>query len=166
MSATSSSRIPAAIDYLVTLFQGAATLGAATPPVNVIDGPKVTADPGPLALWVGVDDITSPAPAAAEDTQAWAALGRQARNEQLVIYCTAQAKSGSDDARSMRLACAAMVAAAEDLVRGDASLGGVVSTPGNAAVTAIRWQQGPGLTGSGTAARAVFEITAQARIGG
>ncbi len=161
-----TSRVPAAIDYLVTLFQAAATLGQATPPVNVIDGPKVTADPGPLALWVGVDDIdpATTLPDAAASTQQWAALGRMARNEELVIYCTAQAVSGGDDVRTLRLAVAAIVAAVEDLVRGDASLGGVVATPGNAAVTACQWRQGP--TGPGMAARASFEITAQARIGG
>lgn len=163
---TTTSRIPAAIDYLVALFQGAATLGQATPPVSVIDGPAVTADPGLLALWVGVGDIdpATGAPVTASSTQQWAALGRMARNEQLTIYCTAQAWSGSDDVRTLRVAAAAIVSAVEDLVRGDASLGGVVSTPGNAAVTAANWQQGP--TQRGMAARVTFEITAQARIGG
>ena len=164
---TTTSRVPAVIAYLVATFQAASTLGQASPQVNVIDGPMVTADPGPLALWVGVDDITSPEPTAADSAQVWAALGHQARNEQITIYCTAQAWSGSDGVATMRAAVAAIVSAAEDLVRNDASLGGTVSTPGNAAVTAIKWQQGPGLTGTrGMAARAVFEITAQARIGG
>ena len=161
-----TSRVPAVLDYLVTLFQGAATLGQATPPVTVIDGPNPTADPGNLTLWVGVDDIANPEPAAGDSTQAWAGLGHQARNEQIIIYCTAQAWSGDDNVRTMRVAVAGIVAAAEDLVRNDASLGGTVSTPGNAAVTAIRWQQGPGVTGGRMGARAMFQITAQARIGG
>jgi hypothetical protein len=161
-----TTRVPAVLAYLVTLFTNAATLGQATPPVNVIDGPKVTADPGPLALWVGVQDIDAAAGQvkAADSTQDWAALGRMARNEDLTIYCLAQAQSGSDDVAPLRAAAAAIMAAAEDLVRADASLGGVVSTPGNAAVTSEEWTQGP--TAQGFAARVMFDITAQARIGG
>lgn len=161
-----TSRVPAAIDYLVPLFAGAATLGQATPPINVIDGPGVTADPGPLALWVGVSDIDPGAGLkdTASSAQQWAGLGRMARNEDLTVYCVAQAQSGSDDVRVLRLAVAAIVTAVENLVRGDASLGGVVSTPGNAGVTSAQWQQGP--TPRGMAARVTLEITAQARIGG
>lgn len=161
---SSTSRVPAVIDYLVTLFQGAATLGQATPPVNIIDGPAATADPGPLALWVGVDDITSDDPAAADSTQAWAGLGHQARNEQLTVYCVAQAWSGSDDIRPLRTAVYGITSAVEDLIRDDASLGGTVSTPGNAAVTSGQLRQPP--VARGRAARVHFAITAQARIGG
>lgn len=166
-----TSRVPAAIDYLVSLFQNAVTLGGPlvngqqTGPVNVIDGPKVTADPGPLALWVGVDDISPGAtPRAATSTQQWAALGRMGRNEDLAIPCTAQAQSGGDDVQTLRLAAAAVMSAVEDLVRNDASLGGTVNVPGNAAVTSAEWRQGP--TAKGMRAWVVFEITAKARIGG
>lgn len=160
-----TSRIPQVIDYLVTLFASAPTVGKATPPVSVLDGPVVIADPGPLALWVGVDDIDPGAqPRAASSTQEWAALGRMGRNEQLSVFCVAQAWSGSDDVRTLRLQAAAIVSAVEDLVRGDASLGGTVSVPGNAAVTAAEWAQRP--TTRGMAVQVSFEITAQARIGG
>jgi hypothetical protein len=161
-----TSRVPAVIDYLVATFQADVTLGKAPAPgtVNVIDGPAVTADPGPLALWVGVDDIDPGAfPAAASSTQQWAALGHMARNESLTITCVAQAQGG-DDVRTLRVAAAAIVSAVEDLVRGDVSLGGNVSTPGNAAVTAAEWRQGP--SARGMSARVTFQITAQARIGG
>jgi hypothetical protein len=162
-----TSRIPAVLDYLVATFTAASTLGAATPPVTIIDGPAVNADPGPLALWVGCGDIGLAVTDAATATQQWAALGRQARDEQLTIFCTAQAWSGSDDIRVLRLAAAAIVAAVEDLVRNDSSLGGTVTVPGNAAVTNATWQQGPGLSGDrGMAVRITFEISAEARIGG
>lgn len=161
-----TSRVPQVIDYLVVTFQAATTLGQAVPPVAVYDGPMVTADPGPLALWVGCDNIDpgGPPPGAASSSQAWAALGHQARNEDLAIHCTAQVWSGNDDVRSLRVAAAAIVAAVEDLVRNDASLGGTVSTPGNAAVSSGDWRQGP--TARGMAVRVVFGITAKARIGG
>lgn len=153
------SKVPATIDYLVNLFTAAATLGKAAPPVNVIDGPKVTADPGPLALWVGVDDITNTTgtPPAAASRQARDGLGHRAV-EDLTIYCVAQAQSGSDDVRVLRVQAAAIVSAVESLVAGDSKLGGTVAsaTPGAAA----EWRQGP--TGQGMAARVTFTIDARA----
>jgi hypothetical protein len=162
-----TSRIPQVIDYLYNLFSGASTLTSLG--VTVLDGPQVNADPGPLALWIGVQNVDAGETVAdaATSSQAWAGLGHMARNEELTIFCVVQAKSGSDDVRPLRLQAAAVVSACEDLVRNDASLGGVVSTPGNAAVTNQVWQQGPGLSGDlGMAVRITFEITAQARIGG
>jgi hypothetical protein len=165
---TTTSRVPQVIDYLVILFQAAAALGQATPPVNVIDGPKVTADPGPLALWVGVDDIDAVAagalPAAAASTQQWmGGLGRGNRTEAVEVHCTAQAWSGSDDVRALRVAVAGIVSAVEDVLRGDPGLGGMTPGVKDAAVTGCDWRQGP--TGRGMAARAVFTIAVTAIIG-
>lgn len=165
---TTTTRVPQAIDYLVTLFQGAVTLGKATPPVNVIDGPKVTADPGPLALWVGVDDIDAVSagalPAAATSAQQWQpGLGRTNRAEALAVHCTAQAWSGSDDVRTLRLAVAGIMSAAEDLLRGDPGLGGTTPGTKDTGITGCEWRQGP--IGRGMAVRAVFTISANALIG-
>lgn len=161
-----TSRVPAVIDYLVGLFQGAATLGLATPPVTILDGPVVTADPGPLALWVGADDIdpgTTP-PTAASSTQQWQrGLGHTGRAEALSVNCVAQAWSGNDDVRTLRVAAAAIVSAAEDLVRGDPSLGGTLPGTRDAAVTGAEWRQGP--TTRGMAVRVTFTIAAAATIG-
>ena len=41
---TTTSRVPATIDYLVAAFTAASTLGAASPPVAVYDGPFLTDD--------------------------------------------------------------------------------------------------------------------------
>lgn len=162
---TTTSRVPATIDYLVTLFGGAATIGHATPPVNVIDGPKVTADPGPLALWVGVDDIAAVGagamPAAAASAQQWIGLGRGGHTETLEIRCVAQAWSGDDDVRSLRVAAYGITSAVEDLLRNDPGLGGTVSK--DATVTLADLRQGP--TGQGMAARIMFTIAATALIG-
>jgi hypothetical protein len=159
-----TSRVPAAIDYLVALFTAAPTLGQAVPPVNVIDGPKVTADPGPLALWVGVDDITNPSPAAATSVQAWQpGLGRNVRQEALAVHCVAQAWSGDDDVRSMRIAADGIVGAAEDLIRADPTLGGTLPGSKDAGVTTADLQQGPALAGGrGMAVRVLFTIEATA----
>jgi hypothetical protein len=164
-----TSRIPAVIDYLYNTFTAASTLGAASPPVTVFDGPQVTAASPALALWVGVGSIDpgSGAPDTASATQEWVGPGARARNEMLTIFCTAQAWSGSDDVRTLRLAAAAIVSACEDIVRNDATLGNTVTVPGNAGVTSVAWQQGPELSGDrGMAVRITFEISAQARIGG
>jgi hypothetical protein len=164
-----TSRVPQVIDYLVTLFQDAATLGQATSPVNVLDGPVVTADPGPLTLWVGVDDIdpSNTGPLAASSSQQWQpGLGRADRTETLSVYCTAQAWSGSDDVRVLRVAACAISAAAEDLVRADPSLGGTLPGVTDAVVTAGELRQGPELSGGrGMAARVTFTIDATAIIG-
>ena len=61
MAAT--SRVPALIDYLVNAFTAAATIGAASPPVLVFDGPPTTADPAPLV------PVLTPVPAGRPSTR-------------------------------------------------------------------------------------------------
>ncbi len=160
-----TSRVLAVIDYLVTTFQAAVTLGQATPPVSVFDGPAVTSDPSPLQLWVGVyDPDSTDAQQAAASEQSWAGLGHSAKNESLSVKCAAVAWSGADDIRTVRLAVAAIVAAVETLVLADATLGGTVTVPGNASVTGGEWWQNA--TDRGAVVQCRFEITAKARIGG
>jgi hypothetical protein len=164
-----TSRVPAVLDYLVITFTASSVL-AAVPlgdarGVTVYDGPPTTALNAPLSLYVGLTDPDSEGGEVAADTaQAWAALGHQARNEQLTIHCVAEAWSGVDDIRTVRVAAYAITSAVEDIVRGDSTLGGTVTVPGNAAVTAMSLAQNN--TDRGAIARISFEITAQARIGG
>lgn len=161
-----TSRIPAVIDYLVTTFTAAATLGASTSaPVAVYDGPQTTEASAPLVLWVGLEDPDAAGGArAADGTQDWAGLGHMAKNEQIIIYCAADAWYGSDDIRTARLAAYTITAAVEAIVLADATLGGTVTIPGNASVTNMALTQDN--TSRGALARVTFEITAQARIGG
>jgi hypothetical protein len=167
MGAVTTSRVPAVIDYLVATFNAAATLGQASTPVTVIDGPAVTADPGPLALWVGVDGIDpngNPMPTAATSIQSrgnLADLGGQTRNETISVPCVALAQGGTDDVRALRVAVAGIVAAVDALVRADPKLGGnVISTmPG---VAAAQWRQGP--SPRGMAAQVTFTIDAETQI--
>jgi hypothetical protein len=116
-----TSRVPALIDYLVTAFTNASTLGTASPPVAVYDGPQTTRAPAQLVLWVGLDDPDTDqvAPSAAAFEQEWAALGKQARNEISTIHCVAEAWTGADDIKGMRTAAFGIVAAVEDIVRTD-----------------------------------------------
>ena len=102
---TVTSRVPALIDYLVTLFTNDPTIGAASPPVTVYDGPPVTALNTPLTLYVGLTDPDSDAmEPMAESQQTWAALGRRGRDEIVTIHCVAEAWSGSDSVQSQRVA--------------------------------------------------------------
>lgn len=161
---TGTSRIPATIDYLVGIFTASTSLGAATPPVAIYDGPTVTRAPDQLILWVGLEDPDSAGLAAmAEGTQEWVGPGSRARNEMFSISCCAVAWSGGMDVRTARLTAAAILAAVEDLLRRDANLGGNVLfvAPG---VTSTRWSQNN--SSDGAVCQVMFEIACKARIGG
>lgn len=156
-----TSAIPLAIDWLVSTFQAAATLGAASPAVQVLDGPTVADDAAGLVLWVGVDNPDVNAVDASTANQTWAGLGALRKNELLSIPCAARAWNGTNDVRSARAAAFAILAAVEDIVRANANLGGtvLVTLPG---VTNVRLRQGS--TPKGVIADVLFTIDAKARI--
>jgi len=162
---TVTSRIPALVDYLVTLFQNAATLGQATPPVTIFDGPATTELDPPLALWIGLPDPDNPAAEAAADfTQEWAAIGRQGRNETITVHCCAQAWSGLDDIRTVRLAVTGITSAAETLMQADTTqFGGNVLYPAPGFASGSLTQNN---TDRGAIARIPFDLIFKARIGG
>jgi hypothetical protein len=162
---TVTSRIPALIDYLVALFTNAATLGAATPPVTVFDGPPTTGLDAPLKLFVGLSDPDNPAAeAAAESQQDWSALGRLGRDETITVHCCAEAWAGTDDMKTVRVAATGIVAAVETVMQADSTqFGGNVLYPA------------PGITGlallqnntqQGAVARVAFDLIFRSRIGG
>jgi hypothetical protein len=151
------------IDYLVTLFTNAPTLGQATPKVTVYDGPVVTSDPEPLILWVGLSDPATPAESAHFE-QAWGGLGRLARNETTTIHCCAVAWGGGDSLATQRVAAFGIVAAVEVLMASDSTqFGGNVLFP-NPGVTAGALTQLS--TDRGPSARVAFDLIFTSRIGG
>jgi len=159
---TLTSRVPAVIDYLVTAFTAASTLGAATPPVAVYDGPVVTEAPTQLVLWVGVDDPDSEeAPIGAESESEWGSLGALARNEQITVHCVAEAWSGDTDVKATRVAAYGIVSAVETLLRADVSLGGTLPS-GWCEVTGMQLRQNN--VAQGAVARVAFHINCRARI--
>lgn len=129
----STSALPAVIDYLVDRFTAAGTLGAATPPVPVYDGPQAL-DPGQVvqALYVAVDnpgmgDDSSQGPVAAEFAWRWASLGAKTRYEQISVPCTAVHIDAGGSLRTARDGCMSLFAAADAvIVPGDLTLGGLV----------------------------------------
>ena len=156
--------IPDVLDYLVNTFQAASTLGAATPPVAVYDGPVTTAAPAQLVLWIGIQDPDGiAAPIGAESQEQWAGVGARQRNEYLTVHCVAEAWAGGTDVRTVRLAAYGIVAAVEIILQADPTLGGLVSFIDN---TMPQRQLRQNNTADGQLARVYFSIKAQARIGG
>ena len=162
---TVTSRVQPLTDYLLALFTGAATLGVATPPVTIYDGPATTLQDSGLALFVGwTDPDSSTGEPAAESQQTWGALGRLGRNEQVTIHCCAQAWSGSDVVAVTRLACTGITAAVETLMQADATqFGGNVLFP-DPGITGMALSQN--VTAAGAIARQQFDLVFKCRIGG
>jgi len=162
---TITSRIPALTDYLVTLFTTDVTLGAANPPVTVYDGPPTTElDPG-LKLYIGwTDPDDTSGEAGSESQQEWAALGRRARSEVVIIHCCSEAWTGVDDIKAMRTAAAAITAAVETLMQADTSqFGGNVLYP-MPGLTNVSTPQAN--TTKGSLVRQTFDLVFMCRIGG
>lgn len=156
--------LPAVIDYLVSTFQNASTLGQADPPVAVYDGPTTTGEAAQQVLWVGMlDPDTVGAPIGAESQQEWVGVGARQRNEYVTIHCVAEAWSGSTDVQSVRQAAFDIVAAVEVLLQADPTLGGLVlfTDP-----TMPQRQLRQNNTQAGQLARIWFSVKAKARIGG
>jgi hypothetical protein len=162
---TITSRVPALIDYLVTLFTGDPTIGAATPPVTVYDGPVTTGLDAPLKLFIGLSDPDNEnAEVAADSVQEWASIGRRGRNETVTIHCCAEAWSGVDTPQVQRLAAYGIVAAVETLMQSDTTqFGGNVLFPDPGLTTTALLQNN---TTTGAIARVTFDLIFKSRIGG
>ena len=162
---TVTSRVPALIDYLYNLFSTDPTIGQATPPVTVYDGPVTTGLDPPLKLWVGVSDPDNASHELAADfTQSWASLGRRGRDEMITIHCVAEAWSGVDDLKSQRVAVYGILAAVETLMQADTTqFGGNVLFP-DPGLTAMTLLQNN--TTTGAIARVTFDLIFKSRIGG
>ena len=153
------SKVPAALDYLVSLFTAAPTLGQASPAVAIFDGPIVTGDAPGLILWIGMDDPDSDtAPTAAHSDRDWAGLGGQ--SETLTINCVAESWSGNDSVSAARQSVYGIVAAVETLVRADATHFGGNGLTADPGVTSSDLRQND--TAQGSQARVVFSIILRA----
>ena len=113
----STSRIPAAIDALVSIF------AAALSDVQILDGPP--------NVNLASDFVTvgwSPyADTAVDAQQQFVSLGTQRREEDFTIACYADSYSGDTGASARRARVFQLVGAAETALRADATLGGVLT---------------------------------------
>lgn len=159
---TAASKLPAVLDYLVTTFTNAATIGGTG--VLVRDGPTLDQVPAQQVLWVGLDDPNSTDDALAGNSeQEWVGPGSRWKNETLTIPCVAEAWSDGVSVKTMRDAAYAIVNAAEQLLHDDASLGGLIS-PGHANMTGGELRQAQ--TEQGLIVRVAFQIICtEVRIG-
>ena len=162
---TVTSRIPALLTYLITLFTNSALLGQATPAVTLLDGPQVTGLDAPLKLFVGLTDPDSTAvEPAAESVQEWGAIGRLGRNETITIRCCAEAWAGTDDMATVRASVTGIVASVEQVLQADSTqFGGNVLYP-DPGITSLALAQNS--TQQGAVARVAFDLVFKARIGG
>lgn len=162
-----TSALPDAIDWCVDTFRAAATLGAAADPVLIVDGPEVIDKARPRILWVATDDVEE-LPNGVRVTsnsgtarQSWAGIGAQRKDELLSIPCVIRAWNGDGDVRQARTDAFGVLAAVENLARGNANLGGTVLVTLNG-IDNLRLRTAVG--NAGATADLAFTIDAKARI--
>lgn len=132
---TTTSAVPAVIDWLVAAAKSSPLLGAASPPVYVFDGPQPPAATQALnrVLWV-FNDVPNPDAVAADAVQSWPVMDKaRTKDEDGTVTCSAQHWSGDPSVKVHRDGAAAIVAGVELLLRGDgrtgpgdATMGGLV----------------------------------------
>jgi hypothetical protein len=165
---TTASQLPAVIDYLVAACTASPSLGAASPPVAVFDGPMppVATQALPLALWIGCDPMTVDAQTG-DVVQSWPVFDKaRTKDEDGTLTCAAQNWSGTANNKTVRDGAAGLVAAVELLLRGNGVTGPGDATMGNlvfwSGVDAARWY--PRQIAGGVAMLVVFDITYRARL--
>ena len=165
---TTTSQVPAVIDYLVAAAKNSALLGAAATPVSVFDGVQPPAATQSLnrVLWIGADP-TQPDGVFADGAQAFAVLDHaRTKDEDSTITCSAQHWSGDPSVKVHRDGAAAILAGVEDLLRGDGRTGPGDATMGRlvmwSGVDVGRWETRQ-LAG-GVAVLVVFTVIYRARL--
>ena len=176
-----TERIPAVLAYLLAQAAASPALGAADPPVTVIDGQPPTQDVLAVTgtgltqrLWVGsggykpageMDD------AAASSDQGFAFLDQaRTRDNQIEVQLAAEAISGDTTMATARAGAFAVMAAVELLLRG--MPGTSPASPGDATMGGlVRWSEvaGPielsqGQITSGAVALVKFRVSAFVRL--
>jgi hypothetical protein len=175
-----TEQIPAVITYLVEQAGDSPLLGAATPPVIILDGPPPTDDelamnPDGLTqrLWIGCEGMPPKGEPAesASSSQGFAFLDNaRTRDDQIEILCAAEAGSGDGVMAEARNGAFAVMAAVELLLRG--SPGTTPASPGDASMGGlVYWSEVSGPIGleqqqmqTGAWALARFRVSAFTRL--
>lgn len=166
---STTTQVPAVLDYLVAQCTASASIGAASPAVIVLDGPNITEDTlaEPLHLWIGWDPLNQ-GEAAAQVNADWPVLDHaETLDETGEVVCAAEAWGGGAVVKTVRDQCDAIVGAVDLLLRGgplgegpgDTTMGGLVFW---SRVSAGSWYQRP--SQSGISVMHVFRIVYQARL--
>jgi hypothetical protein len=149
-----STQADVVILALVARFQGAGALAG----VRVADGPQVDSDPSTEWLFVGYDGAVASEfveGVVIEQDMMTFARGKQEKAE---VKCAAVVVSGDSNIVPVRQRALAITSAAEDAVRADMTLNGLVQHAFVSGVTYI-----PSQTDAGAKVRVVFTVTYQAQ---
>ena len=146
----STSRIPAVVTALFSAFDAATD-------ATVFDGRWVTTPDGDYLTvgWTPDDEGSS-------GSQEWVGLGNRARTERIDIPCYIDSYSGDVDTASRRNAAFTILAACENALRADPTLGGAVPQPGWAEFGEYRERIEQ--TETGLAVGVVFHVLIETRI--
>lgn len=165
---TTTSLVPAVIDYLYSVAQSSPLLGQASPKVSVFDGVQPPAATQSLnrVLWIGADP-TQPDGVFADGAQSWPVMDNaRTKDEDSTVTCSAQHWSGDPSVKVHRDGAAAIVAGVEEMLRGngqtgpgDATMGRLVMWSG---VDVGRWETRQ-LAG-GVAVLVVFTVIYRGRL--
>lgn len=165
---TTTSTVPAVIDYLVAAAKSSPQLGQAPFPVSVFDGPQPPAATQSLerVLWIGANPA-EPDAMTADSAQSWPVMDKaRTRDEDGTVTCAAQCWSGSADNRALRDGAAGILAQFELLLRGDGSTGPGDATMGDlvfwSGVDTTQWW--PRSMTKGSAVLVVFNVTYRSRL--
>lgn len=127
--------------------------------VQVADGPQSNSDASSDWLFVGSDgDAPLDGMQAVAGDQDWMAFQR-VKKETAGVTCALVVVGGDGDTVAVRARAFSLLGSAEDLVRADPSLTGLVMTAGLSS-----YQYYPAITTKGPKARLVFTITYQAQL--
>jgi hypothetical protein len=152
-----TSRVPAAVDALLSILRASAALSG----VSIVDGPPTTNLSDLDHVFVGYQPG---AEAAVTLTQDFNAAGARTRDEEFEISCYAESRSGDTDMQTRRSRCFALVAAVEEALRATVAAPTAPTLNGTvlwAHVTAGNLMQGQS---QGAQAGANFTVSCRARI--
>lgn len=161
-----TSVVPAVIDYLVAQARAAPALAG----VMVVDGPQPSKSLQDIeqVLWIGADPA-DPGGDMAQADQKWPYSDKaRTRDEDAVVVCAAQHWSGDTSNKVHRDGAMAIIAALDDLIRGDPSAGG----PGDASMGGLVFWSGilgpyvfrPRQQGGGASMLVTFNVVYHARL--
>lgn len=149
-----TTKIGTVIDALVALFD------AALADVTVYDGsiPSMSFDPD--WLIVGGDGQIAEEETAAGTQQRWNGLGARTRDETITVTCAAGASSGATLFKPVRDRALATLAAAEQALRNDPSLGNITQGAAEMSSADLRYYGNE----RGVAAACLFTVNVPIRL--
>lgn len=150
-----STKVDTVCLALIAMWQVAPALAG----VQVADGPQANSDAANEWLFVGSDgDAPSEGMQAVSANQDWQAFAR-VKQESAEVTCAFVVRSGDTDTTAVRARVYTLLGAAEDALRADYTLAGLVMTAGVSS-----HQYYPALTQGGAKARVVFTVTYLAQL--